>query len=76
MKGESLGLPEDEFEDYVSGRAVPSETWENYFSESLHTMQEMTKMLSEVEERHQEFMNNVDNLKKTLQLKKVTLFVV
>jgi hypothetical protein len=71
MKGESLGLPESEFEDYVSGRAVPSESWDNYFSESLHSMQEMSKMLSEVDDKHKEFLKNVENLKKNMDQKKV-----
>jgi len=71
MKGESLGIPEEEFQDYVSGRAVPSESWENYFSEPLHVMQEMSNMLTDLDRRHKDFLKNVESLRRNMESKQV-----
>lgn len=71
MKGESLSMTEEEFEDYVSGRTIPSESWDNYFSESLHSMEEMSNDLIEMKSRHDDFIRNVDVLRKNMQQKQV-----
>lgn len=71
MKGESLGMPEEEFQDYMSGRTVPMESWENYFLESIHAMEEMSNVVSELELRQQEFLNNVEKFKKNMKDKQV-----
>ncbi|ODM90317.1 Rab5 GDP/GTP exchange factor [Orchesella cincta] len=67
MKGESLGMPEEEFQDYMSGRSVPMESWENYFLESIHAMEEMSNVVSELELRQQEFLKNVEKFKKNMK---------
>lgn len=59
-------MPEEEFQLYFLGKAVPPGSWEMHFSESLHMMQEMTNMLSELEIRHSHFLKNVESLKKKM----------
>lgn len=71
MKGESLGMPEEEFQDYLTGRAVPMESWENYFLESIHAMEEMSNVVSELELRQQEFLKNVEKFKENMRDKQV-----
>jgi len=73
MKGESLSMPEEEFQDYVTGRSVPSEYWDNYFSESLYAMQDMLNVIGDLEKRHEKFIENVQSLKNTMEEKKVII---
>jgi len=68
-KGESLGMPESEFNDYLHGKAIPSETWDSYISESLHSMRELSSVVSEMKQRHEEFLQNIENLRQTLKKK-------
>ncbi|CAG7835639.1 unnamed protein product, partial [Allacma fusca] len=69
LNAESLNMPEKEFQDYVSGRAVPLGSWEMHFSESLHALQEMTNAVDELEHRSQEFLKNAEHLKQKMKHK-------
>ncbi len=64
-------MTEEEFDDYVSGKSIPSESWENYFSESLHSMEEMSNDLLDMKTRHDTFLQNVDTLRTSMQQKHV-----
>jgi len=67
-------MNEKEFDDYVSGKAVPLGSWEMHFSESLHAIQEMTNAVTEIENRSQEFLKNAENLKQKLKQRQVITF--
>jgi len=66
LNAESLSMPEEEFQLYFSGKAVPPGSWEMHFSESVHLMQEMGNILTDLEGRHSIFLQNVEALKKNM----------
>jgi hypothetical protein len=68
-------MPEDEFELYFSGKAVPPGSWEMHFSESIHTMQEMSNVLTDLERRHLNFLKNAEALKDKMRESQVMGFL-
>jgi len=69
-------MPEDEFELYFSGKAVPPGSWEMHFSESIHSMQEMANVLTDLETRHTRFLKNVDGLKGRMRESQVQYYLM
>ncbi|XP_069669184.1 rab5 GDP/GTP exchange factor-like isoform X2 [Periplaneta americana] len=69
LTAESLNMPIDEFEQYMTGEVVPPSTWESALTmcEGMHLMYEQLAMLEELRNRHTCLMQGTSALKDEMQ---------
>jgi len=61
LTAESLNMPEDEFQQYMSGKIVPSNTWESalIMCEGLHLINENLQIFDDLNKRHSKTMDGI-----------------
>ncbi|XP_014272036.1 rab5 GDP/GTP exchange factor isoform X1 [Halyomorpha halys] len=62
---ESLNMPEDEFNQYMSGKIIPSGTWESalIMCEGMHLINENLSIFGDLRKRHAAIMMEIEALK-------------
>ncbi|KAL1140198.1 hypothetical protein AAG570_000130 [Ranatra chinensis] len=65
LTAESLNMPVEEFEEYMSGRIMPSNTWESalIMCESMHLMNENFLIFEELKNEHNIVVREAERLK-------------
>ncbi|XP_067008743.2 rab5 GDP/GTP exchange factor [Anabrus simplex] len=68
LTAESLNMPMDEFEQYMSGKVVPPNTWESalMMCEGMHLMYEHLAVLDDLRKRHSCLMQGTTALKEEI----------
>lgn len=68
LTAESLNMPEQDFNAYMSGARVPASTWESALTmcESIHLMCEHITLLDELKTKNLEIIAEADELKKKM----------
>ncbi|XP_046734225.1 rab5 GDP/GTP exchange factor isoform X2 [Diprion similis] len=68
LTAESLNMPEQDFDAYMSGARVPASTWESALTmcESIHLMCEHITLLDELKAKNLEIIAESDELKKKM----------
>lgn len=65
LTAESLNMPEDEFNQYMSGKIIPSGTWESalIMCEGMHLIGENLAIFNDLRKRHLNVMLEIEALK-------------
>ncbi|XP_049776656.1 rab5 GDP/GTP exchange factor [Schistocerca cancellata] len=68
LTAESLNMPVEEFDQYMSGELAPPSTWESalLMCEGMHLMYENLAMLEDLRTRHESLMKGIAELKEKI----------